>query len=218
MRLGPRATCRLAVTAACVVGYAAYHRWNVTWGASSQESTEPLPGDELVDKPWWSATRAITIEAPPTHVWPWLVQMGGYTRAGWYSFDRLDNAGRPSATTVIPALQDLAVGDVMPTSADGFGFRVEAVDPERSLVLAIREPDATVSSAFILRPAGPNRTRLVSRLRIGGRATPRALAFTAAMDAGDFIMFRRTLLGIRERAERLAGTAEITAADHARST
>lgn len=186
------------------LGYAAYHRWQVRWGATDLEVSEPLPGDELVEQPWWAATRCVTIEADPAHVWPWLVQMGAYTRGGWYSYDRIDNGGRPSATRIVPELQQPAVGDVMPTSSDGSGFRVEAIDPQRSLMLVIRDRDATVSSVFVLRDAGPGRTRLVTRVRIGGRGAPRALAFTIAMDVGDFVMFRRTLIGIRDRAERLS--------------
>jgi hypothetical protein len=214
MRVSARPPGALVVVGAVLVaGYAAYHRWQVRWGATGQEVAEALPGDDVVDRPWWSATRSITIDAPPGHVWPWLVQMGGYTRAGWYSYDWIDNAGRPSATRIVPELQDLAVGDAMPMSSDGSGFLVQALDPGRSLVLVIPDPDAAVSSAFVLREAGGNRTRLVTRLRIGGRPTVRTLAFTAAMDAGDFIMFRRTLLGIRDRAERLRRHAP-GAADH----
>lgn len=74
-------------------------------------------------------------------------------------------------------------------------------------MLVVTDRDVAVSSVFVLREAGPSRTRLVTRLRIGGRPTVRALAFTAAMDAGDFVMFRRTLLGIRDRAERLTRRA-----------
>jgi uncharacterized protein YndB with AHSA1/START domain len=193
----------VAVGASVVAGYGGYHRWQVRWGATAQEVAEPLPGDDVADRAWWSATRAITINAAPAQVWPWLVQMGGYTRAGWYSYDWIDNAGRPSANRIVPELQDLTVGDILPMSSDGSGFRVQAIDPGRSLVLVIPDPDAAVSSVFVLREAGPDRTRLVTRLRIGGRPTVRTLAFTAAMDAGDFVMFRRTLLGIRDRAERL---------------
>ena len=197
----------VAVGAGVVAGYVGYHRWQVRWGATAQEVAEPLPGDDVVDRAWWSATRAITINAAPGQVWPWLIQMGGYTRAGWYSYDWIDNAGRPSADRIVPELQDLAVGEVLPMSPDGSGFRVQELDPGRCLVLVIPDPDVAVSSVFVLRDAGPNRTRLVTRLRIGGRPTVRALAFTAAMDAGDFVMFRRTLLGIRDRAERLARRA-----------
>lgn len=187
-----------------VVGYSFYRRWQVRWGATDDEVVRPMPGDDLVPRPWFRATRAISIDAPPSAVWPWIVQMGGYTRAGWYSIDRIDNAGRPSADRIVPELQHLAVGDVMPTMPDGTGFRVEAVEPERSLVLAIRLPGGVVSSVFVLEDRPPRGTRLVTRLRFAVRPSPLALAWAAAMDAGDFVMFRRTLLGIRERAERSA--------------
>ena len=208
MRLAAHRRSGLVVVGAGVVaGYVGYHRWQVRWGATAQEVAERLPGDDVVDRAWWSATRAITIDAAPAQVWPWLVQMGRYTRAGWYSYDWIDNAGRSSADRVVPKLQDLAVGDVLPMSSAGSGFLVHALDPGRSLVLVIPDPDVAVSLMFVLRDAGPDRTRLVTRLRIGGRPTAKALTFTAAMDAGDFVMFRRTLLGIRERAERLARRA-----------
>lgn len=187
-----------------VVAYAVYRRWQMRWGATDEEVARPMPGDDVVPHPWFSATRAISIQAPPSAVWPWLVQMGGYTRAGWYSYDRFDNAGRPSARRIVPELQHLEVGDVMPTMPDGTGFRVEAIDPGRSLVLVIRLPGGTVSSAFALEHRPPRGTRLVTRLRLAVRPSPLSLLWAAAMDAGDFVMFRRTLLGIRERAERYA--------------
>ena len=112
-------TARIAVWVA-VAGaglLAAYTRlvrpWALHWGATKEEAARPLPGDELVAKADYVATRAITIDAPPRDVWPWLVQIDS-GRAGWYSYDRLDNAGVPSATEIIPELQRLAVGDLIP--------------------------------------------------------------------------------------------------------
>ena len=90
--------------------------WALRWGATTEEAARPLPGDELVTKADYIATRAITIEAPPRDVWPWLVQIGS-GRAGWYTYDRIDNAGVPSATEIIPELQRLAVGDLIPMVA-----------------------------------------------------------------------------------------------------
>lgn len=78
------------------------------WGATDEEVSGPYPGAELVP----GGDRAVTIDVPPDQVWPWLVQMGG-NRAGWYSWDRLDNGGRPSAEEVHPEWQDLALGDYM---------------------------------------------------------------------------------------------------------
>jgi hypothetical protein len=202
-RCGPRAVVwTLAWAGAVAGGYGLLLRpWHLRWGATGEEAARGMPGDDLVCRPQLVATRALTIAAPPEAVWPWLVQMGGYTRAGWYSYDRIDNAGRTSAWEIRPDLQDLAVGDVMATMPDGRGFAVRAIDAERSLVLAIDAPKAAISTAMTLEPVEPAATRLVIRLR--QRApTWRGWPFLAAMDAGDFVMMRRMLLGIRDRAER----------------
>ena len=175
--------------------------WHLRWGATDAELARSMPGDDLVDRPQLDATRAITIDAPPHEVWPWLVQMGGYTRAGWYSYDRIDNAGRPSAWRIHPELQHLEVGDILPTDPNGRGFEVRAINPEQSLVLGIDAPDrALISTAITLQPQPGGRTRLVIRLRQRAPSW-RGWPFLAAMDIGDFVMMRRTLLGLRARAE-----------------
>jgi hypothetical protein len=104
------------------------------WGVDPVEADLALPGDGLVPEPSATETRGITIDAPPEAIWPWLVQMG-YERAGWYSYDAIDNRGT-SSDRILPEFQQLAVGQIMPTHPGG-GFRVEVVDPERSLVLFI---------------------------------------------------------------------------------
>jgi len=95
-----------------------------------------MPGDGLVPHPTICATRALTIDAPPVAVWPWIVQMGGYTRAGWYAYDRFDNGGRPSADSVVPELQQLEVGDILHTSPSE-GFVVREIHPLHALVLSL---------------------------------------------------------------------------------
>jgi hypothetical protein len=100
---------RAASVAAVVYGVWVRPRlWR--WGATDEEVSGPYPGAELLPEGERAATMAVTIEASPDQVWPWLVQMGG-DRGGWYSWDRLDNGGRPSAQEVHPEWQDLAVGD-----------------------------------------------------------------------------------------------------------
>ncbi|UBU18293.1 hypothetical protein [Nonomuraea gerenzanensis] len=194
-------------TAALVAGAAAYllliRPWQLRWGATREEARAPMPGDEIAPRAHLQATRAITIDAPPKEVWPWLVQMGGYTRAGWYSYDRIDNAGRPSAGRIVPELQDLQVGDVMPTAPDGSGFTVERIDPPSTLVLSIHAYEGTVSCCVTLRESGDG-SRLVLRLRVRARPTLRGLAFLALMETGDFVMMRKQLLTIRARAEGAA--------------
>ena len=81
---------------------------------------------------------AVTIEAPPEQVWPWLLQLGS-GRGGWYTWDRFDNAGHPSARAVDPEWQDLAVGDRLKFSVLGAGlvdaYEVALLEPNRFLGL-----------------------------------------------------------------------------------
>jgi hypothetical protein len=186
-----------------VIASVGVRRWQARSGAAADEAGGQLPGDDVVVAPQYSATNAITIDAAPRHVWPWLVQMGAYGRAGWYSFDRLDNAGVPSAWVILPELQDLQVGDVMATDPSGAGFLVEAIDPLRSLVLSIRSAEATTSAALVLRPTDGGQTRLLLRVRVRARRTPRGLRYRALMEVGHVFMTRRMLLGIKGRAESL---------------
>ena len=127
-----------------VVGTAAvvYGAWVrprlMRWGASDEEVAGPYPGAELVPDGERAGTMAVTIDAPPDQVWPWLVQIG-WDRGGWYSWDRLDNAGRPSAREVHVEWQDLAVGDYLEFWAPGAGvmdaYQVAVLEPNRFLGL-----------------------------------------------------------------------------------
>lgn len=179
-----------------------YWRWIrprlLQWGATSEEVRQTMPGDDLISAPTMVATRGITIEAPVEEVWPWLVQMGGYTRAGWYSYDRLDNAGRPSADRIVPELQDLAVGDVMLTSQRG-GFTVRRIHPGRFIVLEIEHDGSQITSVPVLTPLPGGRSRLVFRVRAYFR--PKHWPFALALDVGDYLFMRKQLLEIKKRAE-----------------
>jgi hypothetical protein len=116
-----------------VAGYElAYKPWRQRWLASAEESATSLPGDELVPDADFAQTMAVTIEAPPSQVWPWLLQMG-YGRAGWYSYDAIDMLGH-SARQIVPELQGLEVGQRVPVAPD-IGFQVAVLEPERALVL-----------------------------------------------------------------------------------
>lgn len=107
-------------------------RWWHSWGIDPDETTRALPGDDIVTDAIGGETRGITIDAPPDAVWPWLLQMG-YGRAGWYSYDQLDQRGR-SVDEIVDAWQGLAVGDVVPTHPGG-GFEVAHIEPGRALIL-----------------------------------------------------------------------------------
>jgi hypothetical protein len=147
------------------VQIAAYLLWRpamLRWGTEGTEATEPLPGDDLVPRPTFQSTRAITIAAPPEQVWPWIVQMGIY-RAGFYTHDLVERAmfraryveGKHSATRIHPELQDLKVGDKVPYGG-GVYATVSQLEPNRHLV---------AGEQFVLRPLPGNRTRFLVRYR-----------------------------------------------------
>ncbi len=186
--------------------------WHLRWGATDEEAHRSMPGDDLVPNPDIAFTRAITISAPPQAVWPWLAQMG-YRRAGWYSYDRFDNDGI-HVHRIIPELQTLNVGDVMLTGPEG-GFRVEAIDPGRMLVLKIDRAsvgqDLDMSCVITLDPAGEQHTRLLLRLRGKFNGLVEKLWGRVLFDAGDFVMMRKMLLGIKERAEQQVHLSDLSA-------
>ncbi len=177
----------------------------LTWGATADEVTRKMPGDDLLPSPDMLSTRATMIHALASSVWPWLVQMGS-GRAGAYTYDWAENLfglDMHSADEILPQFQDLKVGDVLPVGSTGPHMRVEVLEPERALVL--RSEDGNWVWAFALYTGG-SVTRLVSRNRI---ATPGASVFVRSfnflvMEPGSLIMERKMLLGIKERAERLA--------------
>jgi hypothetical protein len=178
----------------------------LTWGATPEEIARTLPGDELLESADIVSTRAITIDAPPSAVWPWLVQMGS-GRGGAYSYDWIENLlglDIHSASEVLPEFQDIKVGDAFPLGPPGGPLmRVQILDPERSLTF--RLDDGNWVWSFGLYPEDGS-TRLVSRNRI---ATPDAsLAKRAAnallMEPGSLVMERKMLKGIKQRAEQLA--------------
>jgi hypothetical protein len=175
----------------------------ITWGASGEEAEARLPGDELLADAGMISTRAVTIDAPPSSVWPWLVQMG-VGRGGAYTYDWIENLlglDMHSVDRIVPELQELEVGEVLPLQPSGPGMRVEILDPERTF--SLRSEDERWVWTFVLRP-GNGGTRLLSRNRAAtqGASLAQRLALLA-MEPGSLVMERKMLLGIKERAERL---------------
>jgi hypothetical protein len=196
----------LTVVAAAVSYPWLFRRACLTWGAGPEEVTGELPGDDLLAKPDIVTTRAISISAPPSAVWPWLVQMGS-GRGGVYTYDWIENIfglGMHSADAILPQFQDLKQGDELPLGPGRPVMRVEIFEPERALT--VRFEDGNWVWIFALLPDG-DRTRLVSRNRIAlpGARPPTRLFYMLVMEPGSLVMERRMLLGIKERAERLAG-------------
>jgi len=118
------------------VGYLAVLRpYMLRWGATDDEVNSPYLTAELIPGGTRSATMAVTIDAPPSQVWPWLVQMGA-DRGGWYSWDHLDNFGHHSADPIHPEWQAISLGDSFAGEPSGrVGWEVAALEPERFLGL-----------------------------------------------------------------------------------
>jgi hypothetical protein len=198
------------------------------WGATDAEVRSALPGDDLVPTAPVGFTQAITINAPPEEVWPWLVQIG-YGRAGWYTYDwfyKLTGSadfydGDRSAERIIPELQDLKVGDTIEL-ARGMSFEVVTLEPNRVLVLLARVDWDTgegfelsdtmpanylnISWVYALEEMDKDTTRLIVRWHGDtGPGLGNALAINVPAEGGALIMQPRLLKGIKARAEAAGG-------------
>jgi hypothetical protein len=182
------------------------------WGASDEEVTMPLIGDDLAPK--ISATRAVSIDAPISEVWKWVIQLGA-DRGGFFSYALLEKAlgYEMQKTKHVSDFQDMEVGRIIPASIDEsksvikFNFPVAAVDPGKSFVLKNW-------GAFVLKEISPTQTRLI--VRTHGRETSNLLSKFADFvgEALHFIMERRMLIGFKAQAEAGAGMRPSLPADN----
>ena len=174
-----------------------------SWGATRDEASRPMAGDDLCPRPQLNATRAVTIAARPGDIWPWLVQWGWH-RAGFYSYDLLDNLGRPSAQQILPQFQHLAVGDWVPMggkATPSTAYRVTRLEPGKLMLWQ----KGGGTWLWLLEPEGAGHTRLITRLRSRYAWTkPTVPIELILMEIGDPFMMRKCLLGIKQRAEQLA--------------
>ena len=176
--------------------------WQLTWGATPDEAARAMPGDGLVERPTLCATRAITIAAPPERIFPWLVQVGVH-RGGWYSYDWLDNLGRPSARRIHPEFQRVEPGQLLPMSPNGkHGIRIYSLDPPTEMIWGT--PGDTTWSWRL--EAQDDATRVLTRVRSRYRWTSPTILFSALLEFADIWMMRKTLVKLRERIEALEPT------------
>jgi hypothetical protein len=191
----------LLAAAVTIVYRKLLRRWILTWGATSEEAAARLPGDELLEAADGVATRAITIAAPPSDVWPWIAQMGPYPRGGAYTYDWIENIlglNMHSANGVLPEYQDPQPGDGFGYGANEMSFRI--VDTER--VLATQSADGNWVWTFILQDQN-GQTRLISRNRFRLPRLRDRIGMIP-MEPGSLVMERKMLKGIKRRAEQLA--------------
>jgi hypothetical protein len=173
----------------------------LTWGATPEEAGARLPGDELLEDADGVATRAITIDAPASAVWPWIAQMGPYPRGGAYTYDWIENLlglNMHSAETVLPDYQHPQVGEGFGYGTNKMSFK--AVEPER--VLATQSADGNWVWTFVL-DEQDGRTRLISRNRFRLPRLRDRIGMIP-MEPGSLVMERKMLYGIKQRAEKLA--------------
>jgi hypothetical protein len=170
--------------------------WERRWGATEEEVRRAMPGDALLRENAPSTTRAVAIDAPPEVVFPWLLQIG-YGRGGWYSYDWIDNDGKPSVERIEPALQRLAVGDRI-EMLPGLGPVVREIVPNHHIVSG-GERD---SWCLLVEPTPDGRTRLISRWRQDWPKSAGTYVWIALTDPGAFLMEQKMLRRIRDLAER----------------
>ena len=229
-------TTGVAVTALAASYHHVWRNRLVTWGATAAEAGAELPGDGLSASSDLTTTRAVAISAPPDCVWPWLAQMGS-GRAGRYSYDWIENLlglDMHSAEVVLPQFQHIVPGDEFPIGGRHGVMRIGLAEPEQNLALELC--DGRWISSFVLLPqpgaaasSGPGRpgsgpasstavrpssTRLVNRNRITlSHLSPACRRICALLlEPCGFFFERKMLLGIKERAERLASEREFSLA------
>jgi hypothetical protein len=199
------------ITAAAAIGGAALYRSFLrgpilTWGATRDEAGRRLPGDELLEQADGVATRAITIDAPATAVWPWIAQIGPSPRGGAYTYDWIENLlglNMHSVDDVLPEFQHPQVGDGFGYGPNKMSFRL--VQPEH--VLAAQSEDGNWVWTFVIEETQDGKTRLISRNRFR-LPTLKDKIGMIPMESASLVMERRMLYGIKKRAENLGGSPD----------
>ena len=190
-----------------------------TYGSTKEERRVRLPGDDIILNAGVQTDHAVTIDAPPSAVWPWVAQMG-WGRGGWYTARWVDQllfpANGPSLDHVVPELQDIDVGTFSPDGPPETecGLHVVAIEPGRALVLRSNSHlpmnwrdratlDWTWTFVMTPRDAG-RRCRYHFRSRWVTSPWWLTLGGWLGIVPADFVMSRDHLRGIKQRAERLA--------------
>jgi hypothetical protein len=196
-----------AVAVVVVAFFGSYRPWHLKWGATPEELAMTMPGDEIVRQPIFNATRVVTVKARPEDIWPWIVQIG-FGRAGWYSIDLFDNLGRHSSERIVPELQRIEIGDLVPLGpGEGSGMFVKEFVVNRSMLWWTGK-DGQTTWAWGLYPTVGGATRLVTRVRTPfSWRQPMSAIWLLLSEVADFPMMRKCLLGIKRRAETTASSS-----------
>jgi hypothetical protein len=195
----------LVLAALAYIGW--YRPWQLTWGTSPEDLARRMPGDNIVRRPVFNATRTVTVRARPAAIWPWIVQIG-FGRAGWYSYDLLDNLGRRSADRILPELQTLMRGDLVPMGpGEASGIWVKDFVVEAWMLWWSKREEGT-TWVWALYPQPDGSTRLVTRVRAPATwRQPWSVVWLPLLELADFPMMRKCMLGIKRRAESTTSAA-----------
>jgi hypothetical protein len=183
--------------------------WYSRWGAPAGEAERPLPGDEIVPAPTLEVTRAITIHAPPERTWAWLAQIG-QEKGGLYTYQHLENLAGcriKNALYIEPQWQDPKPGDTVRLGPKGYPlFRITSVTPDQALVMQacdpVKEQPGPASWVFVIEPLGDSSCRLWTRSRNSFEHTfANMMIWRVITEPIHFVMERRMLIGIKQRAE-----------------
>ena len=174
--------------------------WHLKWGATANEVIIDLPGDEIVNKPDFNATRGISISASTEEIWKWIVQIGSM-RAGWYSIDWMDNAGKPSSIVILPEFQQIEIGQFIPFTPDQKnGMWVKDFNQYEYILWIDKGGRATWLWYMYVSDVGE--TRLITRLRTKYVWNSLWIIYYLIYDFGDIIMMKKCMKGIKLRAEK----------------
>lgn len=173
----------------------------LTWGATEEEAVRPLSGDDIVQRTHFVATRAVTIHAPPSEVWKWIIQIGS-ARAGWYSIDWIDNSGVESSRQILPEFQKIEDDYFIPFTPDQKnGMWVKYYEEPKTILWWDKKGNSTW--LWQLEGMKHGNTRLITRLRTKYDFKFPWVIYYMLYDIGDIIMMSKCMLGIKERAEHL---------------
>lgn len=210
--LGPRSLAVTALGGLAVASVAILWTRLARWGATDDEVLVALPGDEFLADPDVTTTRAVTVQTSPARVWPWIAQIG-QGRAGFYTYEALENlvgCDIRNAEQIVAHWQAIEVGDQVRLHPE-IALVVASVEPGRSLVLRGGVPIGSTPSpyeftwAFVIRDAPDGTARLLVRERYR-YSRPWAVLIVQPVQLVSFVMSRRMLHGIRDRAERARQT------------
>jgi hypothetical protein len=191
----------LGIIAAILIIYLLIIRpWHLKWGATGNEVKRSLPGDDLVNKPDFNATRGISIAAAPDEIWKWIVQIGS-KRAGWYSIDWMDNGGTPSTFEILPEFQIIEIGQFIPFTPDQKnGMWINDFKQYEYILWIDKESSASWLWYIYINETG--QTRLITRLRTKYAWNSIWIIYYLIYDFGDIVMMKKCMKGIKQRAEK----------------